>query len=197
MASKPSDPVYLSSAVEASVKIVIVGPFAVGKTTLVSAVSEIETLRTEATMTEASEELDDLGQVTDKTTTTVVMDFGRITLGNVVLYLFGAPGQDRFQFNTHSLFNGALGGLVLIDTRKIQDSFASMDQLEEAGLPYVVAVNLFDGAPHVDLDELRQALDLDGKTPLLVCDARHLESAKQPLISLVQHLLTRTAMEPA
>lgn len=139
-----------ASAGARSVKVVVLGPFAVGKTTLVGSVSEIRPMRTEAQMTRAGELIDDLGGMKDKTTTTVAMDFGRVTLAeDIVLYLFGAPGQPRFHRMVRSLLDGALGGLVLVDTRRIDESFDAIDLLESAGLPYTVAVNHFaeEGAP--------------------------------------------------
>ncbi|WP_352240584.1 ATP/GTP-binding protein [Microbispora sp. NBRC 16548] len=180
-----------------AVKLLISGPFAVGKTTLVGSVSEIAPLRTEEVMTEASITVDDLADVPSKDTTTVAMDFGRITLGNgrVVLYLFGAPGQDRFHPLWRDLAYGALGALVLIDPRRIDRSFDTLNMVEEHNLPYAVACNNFDGAPAIPDDQLRAALDLDTDTPLVTCDARERASSMNALIALVHHLHSRTSKE--
>ena len=180
------------------VKLVVLGPFAVGKTTLVTAVSEIRPACTEEQMTKAGELVDDLRDLESKVTTTVAMDFGRITLAeDIVLYLFGAPGQPRFAGMIEDLMEGALGGVVLVDTGHITESWDAMARMEEAGLPYVVAVNLFPKRPQFSEAELRGALDLHPATPLVFCDVRHRESAKTPLIALVSHLLSRPSLEPA
>ncbi|GAA2888860.1 ATP/GTP-binding protein [Streptosporangium fragile] len=190
------DAVYLGDAVERAVKILIVGHFAVGKTTLVGALSEIPPLRTEEIMTQAGAAVDDLAGVGGKDTTTVAMDFGRLTLNpRLVLYMFGAPGQRRFQRLWRDMAYGALGALVLADPRRLDASFSVMDMVEEHGLPYAVAVNRFDGTPAFDTDALRTALDLLAETPLVVCDARDRASAGAALITLVQYLLTRAAKE--
>jgi len=198
MDSTSSDGHHLAPSVTTSVKLVVLGPFGVGKTTLVGAVSEIRPASTEETMTKAGELVDDLRDLEHKDTTTVALDFGRITLTeDIVLYLFGAPGQSRFACLIDDLLDGALGGIVLVDTSRIDESFDAMNRLEEAGLAYVVAVNLFDNAPRYTEPELRGALDLLDETPLVSCDVRRRESAKQPLIALVDHLRNRPRLEPA
>jgi uncharacterized protein len=177
------------------VKIVIAGGFGVGKTTMVSAISEIRPLRTEESLTQVGIGVDDLTGVTDKTTTTVAMDFGRISMGaRLVLYLFGTPGQDRFWFMWDDLSYGALGAVVLADTRRLSDCFPSVDYFERRQLPFIVAVNAFDGAPRYDPEDVRIALDLDPQTPAMLCDARQRSSVKEVLITLVQHVL---AVDPA
>ncbi|MEV6058733.1 ATP/GTP-binding protein [Nocardia asteroides] len=168
-------------------KIVVIGGFGVGKTTLVRSVSEIRPLDTEATMTDAGVGIDDPAGVPGKSTTTVAFDFGRITLDDEhVLYLFGAPGQQRFWFLWDRLFSGALGAIVLVDQRRIADSWYAIDRLEHQRTPFVVACNDFGGS-HAP-DAVRDALDLDPAVPLLMCDARSRESSKQVLIALVEHL---------
>jgi uncharacterized protein len=193
-----SDQLYVRETVRQSVKILIVGHFAVGKTTLVGALSEIKPLRTEELMTQAGESVDDLGGVPGKTTTTVAMDFGRLTLSDdLVLYLFGAPGQQRFTRLWHDLARGALGALVLADTRRLEDSFDVMTLLEERGLPYAVAINQFDGAPAFPEEEVRDALDLLPDTPLVTCDARDRDSSARALIALVEYLVESKQRERA
>ncbi|MEV6760450.1 ATP/GTP-binding protein [Streptomyces sp. NPDC051105] len=174
-------------------KIVVVGGFGVGKTTLVRSVSEIRPLNTEETMTQAGEEVDDVREVRGKSATTVAFDFGRITLdARNVLYLFGAPGQERFWFLWDRLFSGTLGAVVLVDTRRIDDSWYAIDRLEKHGTPFIVACNDFGGPTHAP-EDVRHALDLDPHIPLVTCDARSRESGKQVLIQLVQHVKNRYA----
>lgn len=183
MDSKRSDPAM-------AIKILIAGGFGVGKTTLVGAVSEIRPLRTEEHLTERSVGIDDTSGLRTKTTTTVALDFGRITLRDgLALYLFGTPGQDRFWFMWDELAQGALGAIVLVDTRRLGDSFASVDYFERRGLPFIVALNCFDGIQRHEPEAVRSALDLDPGVPMTVCDLRHKESAKQTLITLVEYIL--------
>ncbi|MFD8011630.1 ATP/GTP-binding protein [Streptomyces sp. NPDC058955] len=178
----------LSSTADNGLKIVVVGGFGVGKTTLVRSVSEIRPLNTEETMSQAGEGIDDTGGVAAKTATTVAFDFGRISLDTRnVLYLFGAPGQERFWFLWDRLFSGTLGAVVLVDTRRIADSWYAVDRLEHHGTPFVVACNDFGGPAHT-AEEIRDALDLPDEVPLVFCDARSRESSKQVLITLVEHL---------
>jgi signal recognition particle receptor subunit beta len=182
----------------ASFKILIAGGFGAGKTTLVGAISEVRPLRTEEALTSASVGHDDLRGLSDKKTTTVAMDFGRITIGtHLVLYLFGTPGQERFWFMWDELAYGALGAVVLADIRRLDDCFPSVDYFEKRQLPFIVAINRFDDAPHYDPEDVRIALDLDPSVPAVVCDARQLSSVKQVLITLVEHIFTvRAARSP-
>ncbi|AYG82135.1 hypothetical protein DWB77_04305 [Streptomyces hundungensis] len=188
MASEISERPALAGTADNGLKIVVVGGFGVGKTTMVRSVSEIRPLNTEETMTKAGEAVDDLDGVRTKTATTVAFDFGRITLdARNVLYLFGAPGQERFWFLWDRLFAGTLGAVVLVDTRRLADSWYAIDRLEHHGTPFVVACNDFGGPPHTEA-QVREALDLPPEVPLLRCDARSRESSKSVLIALVEHL---------
>jgi len=177
-------------AVPQALKILIAGGFGVGKTTLVSSVSEISPLRTEEVLTSAGTETDDVGGVETKRTTTVAMDFGRITIApHLVLYLFGTPGQDRFMFLWDELASGSLGAVVMADTRRLADSFNVIDYFERRGTPFMVAVNCFDGVRTHTSTQVRTALDLEQHVPVVLCDARERESVKEVLITLLEYIL--------
>jgi signal recognition particle receptor subunit beta len=181
----------LPHTAEAAVKLVIVGGFGVGKTTMVGSVSEIRPLTTEETMTQAGIGVDDNFGSETKTATTVAMDFGRISVSNkLVLYLFGTPGQERFWFLWNGLFEGALGAVVLVDTRRLEVSFDVMGRLEERGVPFVVAVNTFPDAPRYPLEQLRTALDLAADVPIIECDVRRRASSRDVLMTLMRFLHT-------
>ncbi|MEO3825586.1 ATP/GTP-binding protein [Actinomadura sp. B10D3] len=173
-----------------TLKVLVAGGFGVGKTTLVGAVSEVRPLRTEEALTDASVGVDDLGGVEGKTTTTVAMDFGRLTFsGGVRLYLFGTPGQERFWFMWDQIAYGAVGAIVLVDTRRLTTSFAAIDFFEQRRIPFVVAANRFDGARRYTVEEIRTALDVDPEVPVMMCDVRSREVARGVLVALVEHAL--------
>ena len=199
MGSDLSDRPPRAGRIPDAVKILVAGGFGVGKTTLVAAVSETRPFETEEVLTCVSVDVDDVAGVEGKTTTTVAMDFGRITINDdVVLYLFGTPGQDRFWFLWDELALGALGAVVLADTRRLADCFPSVDYFERRGTPFLVAVNLFHDQRRYAEDAVRQALDLDARVPVVLCDARDRQSVKEVLITLVEHVRAiRTAAHAA
>jgi signal recognition particle receptor subunit beta len=190
MDSKHSDRAADGAGRFITIKILVAGGFGVGKTTLVNTLSEVRPLCTEEQLTEPGADIDVLDGVESKTTTTVAMDYGRITIRDgLVVYLFGTPGQERFWFMWDDLSYGALGAVVLADTRRLTDCFPSVDYFEHRGTPFIVAVNCFDGAGRYDPADIRAALDLYPDTPVVLCDARRRESSKQVLIALVEHAI--------
>jgi signal recognition particle receptor subunit beta len=191
-----SDPPAERAALPVTTKILIAGGFGAGKTTLVSSISEIRPLRTEEELSDRSIGVDDVAGVERKTTTTVAMDFGRISFrSDLVLYLFGTPGQKRFWFMWDELAYGALGAVVLADTRRLADCFAAIDYFEQHGTPFVVAVNCFDNAPRYAADDVRIALSLDPDVPVILCDARQRDSVKRVLMVLVRLVLDLATAE--
>ncbi|MFG2653140.1 ATP/GTP-binding protein [Streptomyces sp. NPDC048436] len=199
---RPDQPTSAGSlpAESRSVKVMIAGGFGTGKTTMVRSVSDIKPLTTEETLTQASIDVDHLIGVADKNETTVSLDFGRIGLSDqLVLYLFGTPGQERFWFLWNGLFKGALGAVVLVDTRRLASSFRAIEEMERQGVPFVIALNVFPDSQDHPVDEIRDALDIPEHTPVVACDARDRESSRDVLIALIRHLKERStaALEAA
>jgi signal recognition particle receptor subunit beta len=191
MDSKRSDAAQRAATMPVAVKILVAGGFGAGKTTLVGAVSEIRPLQTEELLTDQSIGVDDTSGVEHKTTTTVAMDFGRITVRDgLILYLFGTPGQDRFWFMWDELSLGALGAVVLADTRRLADCFPSIDYFERRGLPFIIGVNCFDDGFEYSSEEVRSALDLDPDVPVILCDVRRRDSGKRVLTTLIERVLS-------
>ena len=193
MAFVSSDTSVIHTLSARAVKILIAGGFGVGKTTMVGSVSEIRPLRTEEMLSELSSGVDDLSGIEDKTTTTVALDFGRITINpDLILYLFGTPGQERFWFMWDELAYEALGAIVLADTRRLESCFAAVDFFERRKIPFMIAVNCFDNAPLYEVQEVREALSLDNAIPTVMCDVRKRDSSKQVLVTLLEYLISLT-----